>query len=363
MELTQALQALEDNLKEFLYKPDEAYIRNLLNLRKTQLEAERLAVWDWPHGVGLYGIFKQYVQSGNPKTLDFLEGWFDTRIAFGLPEKTVNTVAPLLTLAFLYESRPKKIYRDILLEWGDWIMHAMPRTQEGGLQHQHAELENPGELWDDTLFMTVLFLAKASVIFDDKEYKEEALYQVLLHLAFLTDTSTGLFYHAWSFERNDNFAKALWGRGNGWITIFIPEFLEILPCSPAVEQFLRMRLVRQLESLASYQDISGLWHTLIDDPSSYLEASGSAGFCYGFFKAIGKGYLPKSYLPVARKALNAILENIDQQGRLENVSYGTNVGLTLDHYRNIRLETMQYGQGLAMLALIESQIEAQAGLL
>jgi unsaturated rhamnogalacturonyl hydrolase len=238
-----------------------------------------------------------------------------------------------------------------MLEWGDWILHSMPRTPEDGLQHRHAELENKGELWDDTLMMTVLFLAKAGVIFDLPSYRDEAVYQVLLHLFYLVDVQSGLFYHAWSFERMDNFAKALWGRGNGWLTIFIPDFLEVLDVEPAVRKFIVTRFVRQLESLAEHQDESGLWHTLIDDPDSYLEASGSAGFCYGFYKAIEAGYLDKQYLDVANKALKAIVERIDEAGCLRDVSYGTNVGTTLDHYRKIPLRSMQYGQGMALLAL------------
>lgn len=360
MERTAALERLENNLKGFLYQSDEAYIKNLLHLGKSRIEAERLAVWDWPHGVGLYGIYKQYLYSSDVAVLDYLEEWFDTRIEFGLPEKTVNTVAPLLTLAFLYEQRPKENYRTIMLEWADWILDGMDRTEEDGLQHRHAELENPGELWDDTLFMTILFLAKVSVLFDSKRYRDEAIYQVLLHLHYLSDTTTGLFYHAWSYERNDNFAEALWGRGNAWITMFIPEFLEIMTCEEPFAKFLKITLVRQLKSLVKYQHESGLWHTLIDDPTSYLEASGSAGFCYGFYKAIGQGLLDAEYLPVAQRALQAIVERVDREGKLEDVSYGTNVGLTLDHYRNIRLEPMQYGQGLAMLAVMESMIEEEA---
>ncbi len=35
------------------------------------------------------------------------------------------------------------------------------------------------------------------------------------------------------------------------------------------------------------------------------------------------------------------------------VSYGTNVGRTLEHYKEIPMSKMHYGQALAMLVLIE----------
>ncbi len=51
-------------------------------------------------------------------------------------------------------------------------------------------------LWDDTLFMTVLFLANMGRIRGNKEYIEEAQYQFLLHVKYLTDKKTGMWFTA-----------------------------------------------------------------------------------------------------------------------------------------------------------------------
>ena len=77
----------------------------------------------------------------------------------------------------------------------------MPRTEENGIQHGHAELENKGHLWDDTLFMTVLFLAKAGVLLGREEYVREAEYQFLLHAKYLTDLS---LIHIYFFQFSYN---------------------------------------------------------------------------------------------------------------------------------------------------------------
>ena len=79
-------------------------------------------------------------------------------------------------------------------------------------------------------------------------------------------------------------------------------------------------------------------------------------------KAIRKGYVPISYLPTAKKALNAILNEIDDNGILQHVSYGTNASLSLESYKNVPIKPMQYGQGLAMLAIIESQASKNEGI-
>lgn len=238
-------------------------------------------------------------------------------------------------------------------EWAEWIMHDMKRTEEGGIQHEHAELENRQEIWDDTLMMTVLFLAKAGRLFERPEYVEEAIYQFLIHVKYLTDTKTGLWYHGWSFRERSNFAGALWGRGNCWITIFIPEFLEMVDLPDSVRRYTVCVLQGQVKALKRYQAGSGMWHTLIDDGSSYEEASCTAGFCYGILKGIRKGYLSREYEECGRKALEALLDKIGADGTVHEVSVGTNVGRTLEHYRQIPISKMHYGQALALLALIE----------
>ena len=126
-------------------------------------------------------------------------------------------------------------------------------------------------MWDDTLMMTVLPLAKIGKLLNKPEYVEEAVYQFLLHVQNLMDRETGLWFHGWNYDGNHNFAHARWARGNSWLTIVIPDFLELvdLPENNAVRRYLTQVLNAQIAALATCQDDSGLWHTLLDDPDSY----------------------------------------------------------------------------------------------
>jgi unsaturated rhamnogalacturonyl hydrolase len=66
-------------------------------------------------------------------------------------------------------------------------------------------------------------------------------------------------------------------------------FLQItaLPSSDSVARALTSALRRQVDALVPLQDPeSGLWRTLIDDPTSYIETSGTAGFVGGILMAI-----------------------------------------------------------------------------
>jgi unsaturated rhamnogalacturonyl hydrolase len=102
-----------------------------------------------------------------------------------------------------------------------------------------------------------------------------------------------------------------------------------------------------------HQDTEGLWHTLIDDPGSYLEASATAGFAYGILKSVRKGYIAREYLEPGVRAVKAVLANIDASGELRNVSFGTPVFDDLEGYRKVPLTSMPYGQAMAILALGE----------
>jgi unsaturated rhamnogalacturonyl hydrolase len=231
----------------------------------------------------------------------------------------------------------------------------LPKTEEGGFQHIVYNDENPGEMWDDTLMMSVLPLAKIGLLLGRPHYVEEAKRQFLVHIKYLFDRKTGLWFHGWDFNGRHNFAEALWARGNCWVTIAIPEIIEILDLPPgdALRSFLIDTLAAQVKTLAETQHESGLWHTLIVDPSSYLEASATAGFAYGILKSVRKGYIDRKYEIVGLKAVEGVLANISEDGELQQVSFGTAMGDTLQFYKDIALTSMPYGQSLAVLALAE----------
>jgi unsaturated rhamnogalacturonyl hydrolase len=110
-----------------------------------------------------------------------------------------------------------------------------------------------------------------------------------------------------------------------------------------------------VDSLVRFQDSSGMWHTLLDDPTSYLESSATSGIGYGILKAVHLGILDSSYVTAARRALPPILDLIDGDGIVHQVSYGTPMGReSLDFYRTIPLRPMPYGQATAILLLLES---------
>lgn len=319
--------------------------------------------WDWPQGIGLYGLLKIAKMQDSEEYCTFLHDWFKENIAQGLPSRNINTTTPLLTLCELNEIYHDPEFEALCLDWAKWLMECIPRTREGGFQHvtsangdrQGVRL-NESEMWIDTLFMTVLFLNRMGQKYGKQEWIDESIKQVLMHIKYLYDTHTGLFFHGWSFNRMDNFGGVFWCRGNSWFTLGILDYLDMFKgtLNQGVKTFILDTYKAQVRALRDLQGEDGLWHTVLDDSTSYEETSGSAAITAGILKGIRMGILDDSYLPCAKKAIRAILKNIDTDGTVLKVSGGTGMGYDRDHYKNILIAPMAYGQSLTILALVEA---------
>ncbi|MCR4620563.1 MAG: glycoside hydrolase family 88 protein [Clostridiales bacterium] len=316
--------------------------------------AHFMDAWDWFQGVALYGLYEYYRDSGDKAILDYLTRWFDERLD-RQPVKNINSMCPLLTLSYLYELTGRTDYLDTCIEWAEYAMTSLPRTEEGGFQHITIDSDNYMQLWDDTLYMTVLFIARMGQLLGRADMTEESVRQFLVHIKYLTDTSTGLLFHGFNFDGRHHYAGALWGRGNAWFTAGLVDYLDMARISDGVKWFLLSALETQAKALKRFQDKSGMWHTLINEPESYLESSATAGFSYGLLKAVRLGYLGADYRETALMGLHAILSRIDENGLLKDVSAGTCLSDSLDYYRNIRINAQPYGQSMALLLLMEAK--------
>lgn len=364
-EAARKLKLVTDAFTKILYEEDETFLENMKSHNLAGDNIEKYRYWEWTQGVGLFGLWKLFSrerenshgQEGNVTAENYLatiKAYYDRQILIGFPALNINTATPYLTMSFLAEYTGEEKYLKPCKMAAEEIMEKFPRTAEGGFQHKTSDCLNEQELWDDTLYMTVLFLANMGRILGNKKMVQEAQYQFLLHEKYLCDRASGLWYHGWTFKEKNHFAGAFWGRGNCWITMAIPEFLSIVPEDGAVRRMLIQSLRQQVESLARYQSENGMWHTLVDDKTSYVEASATCGFAYGILKAVKDGLIDSSYREVAERAASAILDCISEEGVVNQVSYGTPMGRgDKNFYKEIPLKPMPYGQALAMLFLSE----------
>lgn len=354
-EIKEKLSQLVNSFQKALYEDDTAFLDNMKTKNLAGDDICKYQFWEWTQGVGLFGLWKLFEKTGNQEYLDMLLKYYTERLETGLPSKNINTCAPMLALSYVAEYTKNDMYYSLCHEWAEWIMTDLPKTKEGGFQHITSDTLNDQEMWDDTLVMAVLFFANYGRMVGNQDYIEEAKYQFMIHVKYLTDKKTGLWFHGWTFDGNHNFAEALWGRGNCWIAVAIPEFLNMIVCEPSLKRFLLEALKIQVEALERYQDQSGMWHTLIDDPASYLETSATCGVAYGILRAVHLGFIEESYKNCAYKALEPVLGYITEDGIVNQVSYGTAMGReSQEFYKDIEMKSMPYGQALAILFLLET---------
>lgn len=310
--------------------------------------------WDWEVGVGLYGFLRRALAAKDKAALDDLVDWYAMQIGRGLPPRQINSTAPMLPLSILIEHVDRPDFTALVQDWAEWLVKNLPKTEGGGFQHVVKERLNEGELWDDTLFMAALFLARAGVFFKRQDWVDEAVYQFMIHARYLADPVTGLWYHGWTFMGRHNFAKAFWARGNAWITVAIPELFFLVPDLPEKDKrFLSHVLDSQVQSLKRFQRPDGAFHTLLNDTTSPTETSAAAGIAYGILRGVEAGILTEDDKICATKALQAVWREIDAEGVVQGVSDGTPMGHDLDFYRKIPNLPTPYGQALVLLLLTD----------
>lgn len=311
-------------------------------------------LWEWPQGVGMYGLLKYFKETGNQDSLDFIVKWYDERIAEGILEKNVNTTSPMLALIDLWQITKNEKYKELCVDWSNWIDKEMIRTGDGAFQHMITGDPNDGQILIDTLFMTVLFYAKAGMLLNKPQYIEEVKKQCLVHIKYLYDKSCGLFYHGWDFNNENNYGAVHWARGNSWYTCGIVDLLDTISIEEGLKQYFLDTFRSQVDSLIKFQTEEGMWHTILDNPNSYVETSATAAFGYGILKGVRKGYLDLKYLKCGMKALEAVIARIGEDGVVNEVSYGTPVGNDENFYLKIPICPMTYGQSLTLLLLTEA---------
>ncbi len=126
-----------------------------------------------------------------------------------------------------------------------------------------------------------------------------------------------------------------WGRGNGWCLGGLTEILLALPEEHPNRDALMDVYQKQIDALINYQDETGMWHQVIDNPYLFLESSGTGIITFSLAIGIEQGWLTdKSYWDVAKRAWLALTDYVDAQGLVRNISSGhvKLIGQSMDYH-------------------------------
>jgi unsaturated rhamnogalacturonyl hydrolase len=243
-----------------------------------------------------------------------------------------------------------------------FMENSAARTPDGAFVPHPPALE----VWIDVCYFTAPAIALVGRISGNASMIERAADQMILHHDHLVDPASGLFWHVAYLDRKTH-SPCLWARGNSWFSIAAPQVLAEIEAADRSDALatrvakIRAALARQLNQVASLQDGSGLWHTVIDRDDSYLEASAAAGFALALGRAL-RTRLPGLDEARARdaysRALGAICSKIDARGAFTGVSQQTPPG-DFAFYNSIEVGTAPFATGVCLMALSEA-IEAGA---
>lgn len=330
-------------------------------------------LWFWGDSIGIEGLLDAAALTGERSYQCFVEGLFTGWLARENARSTFDYTLPGVALLRAYEVTRDSRLLDAALRHAEYL-ESFRRTENGAwvryedaaielvpeLPREHPDfraggkaVENGGPcVFVDSVHFDGPFFAKAYSVTGNDRFRRLALENILAQVDLLFDEDEHLFHHFW-MERNCQRNGVLWGRGNGWGLLGLTSTLQYLPVSePGAHRLIEV-LRRLAERLRNLQTCDGGWHTVLDDPESYVETSISAFVADGFAVAIRHGWLDRDrFLPVVSLAMDFVNHRVRPDGVLTGVSYETFPSTRSQHYREMpRDAVVPWGQGPLLTAM------------
>jgi unsaturated rhamnogalacturonyl hydrolase len=286
-----------------------------------ELQPGRTEKWSYDQGVVLKGIEGVWLNTADGKYFRFIQQSMDRFVnddgtirTYAIDEYNIDNINNGKILLLLYKVTGQEKYLKAAALLREQL-RTHPRTKEGGFWHKKIY---PYQMWLDGLYMGEPFYAEYAAMFQDHLAFHDIVDQFRFMEIHSADDRTGLLYHAWDESRQQRWADPetgrsphFWGRAMGWYAMALVDTLDYLPQNDEKQVAMIKILERLATAVQKYQEPkSGLWYEVLDKGSAkgnYLEASVSCMFTYALAKGVRKGYLPVSYLSVARKGYRGIV--------------------------------------------------------
>lgn len=190
-----------------------------------------------------------------------------------------------------------------------WALDLAPRNADGIVYH----FSNGTEFWVDSMYMLPPFLARAGCY-------DEALKQLDGYWQALFVPEKGLLAHRWDDASGSFVRKDVWGVGNGWACAGMARVRTMLPDEYADQKKqLENRIRLLLDAALRYQRSDGMFHDVLDDPSSFPEINCGQMFAYTICRGVREGWLDHSLLKAAENIRAAAHASVDAYGLVHNV--------------------------------------------
>jgi unsaturated rhamnogalacturonyl hydrolase len=273
------------------------------------------AKWTYDQGVILKGIEGLWKFTGEGKYFDYIQKSMDFFVehdgairTYKKEDYNLDNVLCGRILLTLYKVTKNEKYYKAALTLRDQLTQ-QPRTNEGGFWHKKIY---PDQMWLDGLYMAEPFYAEWAATFGEDSDFNDIANQFIIIEKQARDPKTGLLYHGYDESKQQAWANKttglspnFWARAMGWYGMALVDALPYFPKDHPRRKELISILDKFATAVTKVQDPkSGLWWDVLNFPNrkgNYEEASASCMFVYTFAKAVRLGYLPPSYLNVAKK--------------------------------------------------------------
>ncbi|MDR6726487.1 rhamnogalacturonyl hydrolase YesR [Paenibacillus amylolyticus] len=330
--------------------------------------------WDYPLGVTVYGLLQAGRHLLRPDITRYAAEHVRTctrmyeyslwdREQYGFP--AVNQQLVMLKMldncgsfgsAMLeaYSEHQEPTALPIAARIADFMLSRLERQEDGAFYRECTGEYAENTMWADDLYMSTPFLVRYARLTGNTAALDEAARQFLLYRKYLFMSDYKIMSHVYDFKYGQA-TRVPWGRGNGWTLFSLTEVLEALPeghadCPALIDFYNEL-----CEGYAALQDPSGLWHQVLNDADTYLEASCTAMFTYGFSRGVRFGWFRhlERYIVAAEQAWSGLTKYaIDRQGNVHGVCSGSRYAFTAEYYNKdlLTVTNDNHGIGIMMLA-------------
>ena len=314
-------------------------------------EGGQPARWSYEHGVVLKGIEGVWLSTGEGRYFSFIQKGMDNFVnadgtirTYNAQDFNLDNINCGKNLLLLYKVTGQEKYRRAAALLREQLKNH-PRTSDGGFWHKKIY---PYQMWLDGLYMAEPFYAEYAATFHEPSAFDDIAKQFILMESHSRDSKTGLLYHGWDESKKQRWADPItgrspnfWDRAMGWYAMALVDTLDYFPRTHPQRAELIAIFNRLAKAITNYQDPkTGLWYQVVDEGTekgNYLEASGSSMFVYALLKGVRNGYLPATYLSVAKrgyKGLTSEFIKTDANGQVNLDGTVSVAGLGGNPYRD-----------------------------
>ena len=210
-------------------------------------------------------------------------------------------------IVFTAQETKDKSITEVVNNITSYILDQVPEIEK------NIYLYNDQEVTLASVFQILPFLAAAG-------YADEAYSQVIALKNLLLDKKKNLFYPAYNVLKKEITQEGFWGSGNGLVIAGLTRILRYIPSQMEEEKEELTELLNSLiDGCLAYIRDDGLFHNIIDDPTSFVETNLSQMLAYAIFSGIYYGRLDFKYREKADLMRKAANSKIDAHGFVNEV--------------------------------------------